>query len=126
MDLRSLSANLTAKVELIHPVDGPTGVVVELASRDHPDVQAATRAIADKRLAVLAKRGGKIMAKAEELEAEGLDVLVASILGWSGLTSDGKDWPCSADNARQLLESAPWARRQLVAAQEDEALFFEK
>lgn len=123
MDLHKLKAAVSTEVELIHPVDGSTGVVVTLASRDHEAVQAAARAIADKRLALLAKRRTKAL-KAEDLEVETLDVLCASVLGWEGLESGGEAWPCTPGNVRELLEANPWIRRQLNAAQEDEALFF--
>lgn len=122
MDLSKLNVNLTAEVELIR-LGEPTGVFFTLASRDHPDVQAAARRVADKRLATLSRRGAKAMT-AESLEAETLDVLCASVLGWRGLQVNGVDHPFTQDNLRSLLTDHAWIRRQLNQAQEDEALFF--
>lgn len=124
MDIKNLKAPSSAEVELFEYEGGPsTGIFVTLAHRDHPEVMAVARTIADKRLASMSRRGAKAL-KAEDLESETLEVLVASILGWKGLEADGKDWPCTADNVRQLLETVPSFRRQLNRAQEDDALFF--
>ena len=126
MELSTLRANPTAEVELIHPLEGPTGVFITLASRDHPDVRAVASGIADKRLAMLSRRGGKAP-KFEDMEAESLQVLLASVQGWRGIVVEGEPWPCTPENIRTLLGgNDSWIRRQLNAAQEDEALFFEK
>lgn len=124
MDIKNLKAPSSAEIELFEYEGGPsTGIFITLAHRDHPDVQAAARAIADKRLATISRRGSKAL-KADDLEAETLDVLCASVLGWRGLEAGDEPWPFNEANVRQLLQQHAWIRRQLNKAQEDEALFF--
>lgn len=120
MDLAKITMHNTARVELIHPTKGATGVFLTIRAPHHPEVKAALHRIADSRNTAMLKRR---TFKAEQLEEDGLTLLVASIEGWEGLEKDGKPFPFTAENARVLLGET-WIQRQVAEAAEDVSLFF--
>lgn len=65
----------------------------------------------------------KLSITPEELEAEGIELLVAVTVGWSGITRDGEEFVYSPDNARELYRKYPWIREQVDAAVGDRANF---
>jgi hypothetical protein len=59
----------------------------------------------------------------EQLTANRVELVAASILGWEGFTNKGEAYPCTRENAVALLTRAPWIREQLEEAQQDHAGF---
>jgi hypothetical protein len=99
-------------------VPGPDGTLVpdvawiDLISADSDAARAHERVAQNKRLRSRARR-----LTAEDLEAEGVDLLAALTRAWRLVTLDGRpiEVPCSVDNARELY-SAPelgFVRRQV-------------
>jgi hypothetical protein len=133
MDLAKLdtttAAEAGADLHLLHPVTGDplvddvTGddVVLTLAGMDSPRYRDHVRKITNKRMA---QRRQKL--SAEDVEADGLDLIVAMTLGWRNIELDGKPLACTPANARILYERAPWAREQADAFIGDRAHFFPK
>lgn len=114
--LSDLKQSLTLDHEVEHPVSGPTGWVITLAADGHPATKAALRKLLDKR----AKR--KVL-NVEADERDGIALLVARTLGWTGL-----DLEFSAQAAEQVYtdEMLIWVKRQVLTALGDDAGFFVK
>lgn len=117
MKLSDFQASLTLEHEVEHPTLGPTGWVITLAGDGHPATKAALRQLLDKR----AKRK---VPNAEADERDGIALLVARTLGWTGLT----DLEYSPAAAEQVYsdETLNWVKRQVLAALGDDAGFFQK
>lgn len=125
MELSSLIQSPSTTVEIIHPLTNkPTGISFVLASRHRPEVKSLARSIADKRMASV--RQNKPLDTAA-MDEESLDLLVASIKGWSGIEDDGAPVPFSQQKAREILsrEGLEWVRKQLDEAMGNDALFFQ-
>jgi hypothetical protein len=71
----------------------------------------------------LKQRGGL---DGDTLETRSLELTAKCIKSWKGFTSDGKEFPCTKDNAIALLSGAPWIREQVEEAMNDHASFFPK
>ncbi len=49
-----------------------------------------------------------------EVDADGLELITACVVGWSNVfDTDGKEIPCTKENARKLLEGYPVLREQV-------------
>lgn len=107
-----------AELELLHPVTGePLGARITLAGVDSRLWRRAVAAVADRR----GKRGQR--PTAESARADGIEILARCTLGWSGMTLDGKELPCTEENARLVYGRFPWLREQVDAFCSDRASY---
>ena len=110
MDISAISAN-ERTIDILHPATGePTGLKVTLLPGTDEKVESARRKITNRRLQ---SRSQKITA--EQLEAEGMELLLASVSGWEWgeATLGGEQPEFSADNVRRVLKQHKWIRDQI-------------
>jgi hypothetical protein len=109
-----------ADVKIKTPAGAATPMVVTLAGPEHPDRKRLTFAKQRRMRAALSKTGKFPVNDPEEDEAEALDVLVASTLGWTGAPE-----PFSTAAARKLYSDPKrrWLRDQIEAAMNERELF---
>lgn len=108
-------------VRIKDPTTGaPTSMVITLAGPEHPDRKRRLFARQRRMRAALAKTGKLQMSDPEDDEAEELDELVASTLGWEGAAV-----PYSADAARAAYSDGKrrWLRDQVRQALDERELF---
>jgi hypothetical protein len=121
LDLSQLDTGAAAEggvdMALKHPVtnapllqdDGETPITIRLLGMDSKAFRKATRANQDRRL-----RGTRYRAPtAEELDAEGLELLVKCTISWTGIVLDGSSLDCTPVNVRTLFTRLPWVREQI-------------
>ncbi len=116
MDLLTVSPLETAGLELEHPTTGAkligddgNPIVFNLAGVDSVAYRNAARAISNAR--INRPKGEKVTA--ELLDADGLAVLAACVMGWSANFSLGGEKPeYSKDKAKELLDKQAWIREQ--------------
>ena len=128
MKLGALKANESAWIAVQHPTVEDCGIRIKVLHRSAPETQALLRAIQKKRFDAY-QRSGRVKMLPEDLEAEGVELLVAATKAWTGLESEnGESLPCTADNARALYSDpgCAWLRKQVDEAMGETALFFEK
>jgi hypothetical protein len=113
MDLTSLAVSSEGSVlTLTHPVTGADlPVKITLLGTDSPVFRKAQRAIVNRRL----KQAKKTTLTAEEIEAEGVDALVACTVSWEGVELDGKKLDCTPENIRRVYTDVrlPFIREQV-------------
>jgi hypothetical protein len=104
-----------AVMELRHPVTGialvqddGTAVSIRLAGMDSGRFRKQQRANTDRRL-----RGSRRGVTGTEMDAEGLELLVAVTLGWTGIEIDGERPEANAVNVRKVYTKFPWIREQV-------------
>lgn len=125
----AVQADAPARMTILHPVTGEPLVDadgspawIDVHSADSAAAQKHHRAVQNRRLQ---SRARKITA--EELEAEGIDLLAALTAGWRLLGLDGTplDIPCNRQNAAELYAepSAAWIREQVNAFAADRGNF---
>lgn len=124
MDLKDLNtrakADRGADLHLRHPGDGSPLLgddgkpwAITLYGRDSAVFAREERAAATRRLE-RAQRGE--IRTPQEVEAEGLELLVACTKGWSGnILLDGQALVFSPAKARELYQGWPWIREQVDA-----------
>ncbi len=95
--------------------EGVTITVVGTYSATHRKAQNQNR---DRFL----KQRGKI--DSDMIEKQSVETTARCIKAWRGFTSDGKDFPCTRENAIAMLTNAPWIREQVEEAMNDHAAFF--
>lgn len=120
-DLEAFEDVDRAEVRVKNPTTGaPTSMVVTLAGPEHSERKRLSFAKQRRMRASLAKTGKIPVNDPEEDEAEELDMLVASTLGWRGASVD-----FSRDAARKLYGDPKrrWLRDQLLAALNERELF---
>ena len=71
------------------------------------------------------KKGRSQSVTGELLGKQALELVAACSLGFDGLIDKGKKIPFSKDNAKVILDAAPWIREQVESAMEDHSRFFE-
>lgn len=98
--------------------EGVTITVVGTYSATYRKAQAANR---DKFL-----KGRRGPLSGDALEQQAIETTARCIKSWTGLTSNGADFPCTRENAVSLLTNAPWIREQVEEAMHDHAAFFKK
>lgn len=130
MDVFSLStskaANEGVEVQIFHPASkADLGITFKVAGIDSDVHKKAARDAQRKRLNTLA-RGGQMKLTPEELEAEGLALLVVCVLDWSGVEEKGVPLPCTPQNVEKVFEACPWIKDQIDSAIGDRALFLPK
>lgn len=113
MDLKAVNETLkdSFEVEILHPVTGEGGWFLELASPHHPESQAKVAAILDR------SRKRKINTAAQD-EKDGMDLVIARILGWRGLQEGGEEVEYTPEKAAKILSDrkAFWIRNQIMEA----------
>lgn len=113
------AANKGATVDIVDPVTGDvTGAKITVVGSDSDLYRKAQRKILNKRLN---EKKGKT--RAEELEAESLELLAQCTTGWEGIEDDGTPLTFSIDAARKLYKEFPFIKEQIDAAIADRALF---
>ncbi len=110
------------RLEILHPAtEEPVGLVLLLLPDTHEQVKAAARKSLNERMS----HRGKVTA--EQLEANRLSMLCASVGGWEwegDLTFHGEKPAFQEKTLRQLLKELPWVGDQADAALSDRAAFF--
>jgi hypothetical protein len=128
MDLSSLKLDDKtgrAVMTVLHPVTGDPmdhdgkPVTITLASADSDVARAARRAGITRRLA---NPSSKPMT-ADDLEKQGLHILAACTLEWSGIIWEGKAVQCGDAEAVSLYTKLPWLREQVDAFVSNRANF---
>jgi hypothetical protein len=120
MDLSQFDTTQTAEegavMTVTHPATGVpleqddgTPVTITLAGTDSERFRRAERQALNRRLQG-PRRNQNVTA--EELEANGINGLVACTLAWSGIVLDGESLACTPDNARLVYKRLPWLREQ--------------
>lgn len=125
-DFGSVAVNETAVMVVKHPKTGdPTPASITLAGPEHPKHKALTMA-AMRAARKRAEKAGKLVLTDPEDDAQtALDKAVACTIAWDGVKRDGKALECSAANVRELYESAPWLRDQVLTFLAGEENFIE-
>lgn len=99
-----------------HPKTGdPTPAEITVAGPEHPKHKALTMAAMRQARKRAEKAGRLVLTDPEDDEQNALDRAVACTLAWKGVKRDGKDLDCTAANVRELYESAPWLKDQVLA-----------
>lgn len=94
-----------AELDVLHPVENtPIGVKIVLAGRDSDRFQKFVRRQTNKRTAKW-RPGQKLTFTAEEQELEKVELLVACTISWKGVSMNGKELPCTPENARALYSN---------------------
>lgn len=107
------TAEQGAKLELRHPAtDEPLGAVLVLAGADSKTYRRHEAATLNRFLDRMAKGKRGKGKSAEEQEREGVEMLVACTLNWSGVVLDGTELPCTPENALMLYTRMPWVKEQ--------------
>lgn len=55
----------------------------------------------------------------EELEELAVEQSLVRLIGWEGITENGKEVPFNKDKAREILTVHPWIREAIIAESED-------
>lgn len=110
LDLATLNTTPSAEegswLELEHPVTGePLDIHIKLAGTDSDHYQKQLRKQQDKRL----KKGFR-KTKSEELENEGIELLVACTLEWKNVVHEDQELQCDAANVRWLYKNYKWIK----------------
>lgn len=69
----------------------------------------------------IAKRKGKDadLMDLEEAEAVAVESTLVRLVGWEGITENGKEVPFSKEKAREVLTQHSWIREAIIAESED-------
>lgn len=131
MDLSTLdvaaAAEEGAELHLRHPTtnellfdgDDKVPVTITLAGADSERFRSAQRAQINRRL----RKRGREDATIEAAEADAIELLAASTLGWSGIALDGEDLACTPANAKKLYRRMSWVREQVDVFMADRGNF---
>lgn len=119
-------ANEGFDVTIYHPgTHEDLDIVIRVLGKDSDEFQKVTRAQSKKRMARLNKggfRSGAILTP-EEIEQDGIELLAACTLSWSGVVIDGAEVSCNRESALSLYERFPWIKEQIDTAIGDRANF---
>lgn len=111
-------------VEIVHPrTEEHVGLTVYMRPRSHPEVSKVRRRQQNKQLNSRSNR-----LTAEQIEAQGLEMIVASVSDWAWhgeLTLNGEQPEYSDERLRELMKKADFVRTQLDAELGDEGAFYE-
>lgn len=123
MDISSIAPNERV-IDIVHPAtEEPIGLKITLLPSSHENVKKVQRHQQNRRL-----QSRKFNVTAEQLEAQGLELLVAAISGWewSGDANfEGEVPEFNAENVRRVLKKADWIRDQVDKELANDAAFFE-
>lgn len=95
-------------------------VTVTIAGRDSRRYRRAERAMIQRRLA-----NPDVEMTDEVVEQERARILADCVVSWSGVTLEGAELECTADNAQMMFIRFPWLADQVDAFQARRANFFE-
>lgn len=113
MDFNAIAATLkdSFEIEIVHPQTGEGGWFIELASPCHAGAQARVSAILDR------SRKRKVSTTGQD-EKDGVELIVARILGWKGLKDGEEDVPFTPETALGIIANPKsfWLRSQLLEA----------
>jgi hypothetical protein len=115
-DFSTVEVNHESVMVVKHPKTGdPTPASITLAGPEHPKhkavVLAAQRAVRKS----FAKTGRFVPNDPIDDAENEIDKAVTCTLGWKGVMKDGKALDCTAQNARDIYEGAPWLKDQVIA-----------
>ena len=106
-----------AELELVHPGTGaPLGVWITMAGIDSRIWRGAVAA------QTWSRRGRRDLTP-DEIQAGAVDILARCTLGWRGVVLEGKELPCTMENARMLYSRLPWVREQVDRFASDRASY---
>jgi hypothetical protein len=135
MALASLSTKATSEagipVKILHPKTNiPLGFTITACGTDSETYKKAQRKQLNRRLEHSQRnRNNKIARTAEEMEAEGLDILIACTKAWHTgdrpeiEMNEGEWLPCTPENVRQVYEDFAWIKEQVDQEIGDRANF---
>jgi hypothetical protein len=129
LDIDEFEDVVSTVVVLKDPMTGgSTSATITLAGPEHPMRKRFTLDRARRLRAGFQKTGKIQLGDPEDDEADEVDFLVASTLGWSGLRSAGEELPFSAAAARQLYLNPKrrWLREQVKAALDEKDRFIQR
>lgn len=97
----------------LHDADG-NPVIIRVRGIDSPKVKA------------IAKRAGRAMEVGQKFDAEkqGMDLLAALTVSWSGIGWEGKDLECNPKNVRFFYEKRDWVAKQVLDFASERRNFF--
>lgn len=98
-------------------------VAITLLSQDSDEYKRVARTINNRKLEKSLRRGKVPKIRAEELEKDQLDLLVACTVSWDNITYNSKPLECTPENARLLYQNVPAVREQVDAFIGDRANF---
>jgi hypothetical protein len=67
----------------------------------------------------------RLVASAEEIEADNIEILAKCTLKWENVEWGGKPLVCNYDNVKMVFTKLPWLREQVQAFTEDRASFLQ-
>ncbi len=113
MDFNAISESLkdTFSIEIIHPATGEGGWFIELAAPFHAGAQAKVNAVLDR------SKKRKVSTASQD-ERDGVELIAARVVGWTGLKSGSDDMPYTPETAVAILSNPKsfWLRSQLIEA----------
>lgn len=122
MDISNIVAN-SRTIDILHPATGaPTGLKITLLPRTDEKVERAQRAILNRRLS-----SRKANVTAEQVEAEGIELLIAGIEDWEwggDAKFEGDKPEFTPEIARKVLNTAKWIKAQIDREAGYEEAFF--
>jgi hypothetical protein len=113
----------TAEIEIYDSAGAGTGIFVTVCSSDSDQAVSLRRKLLDRRLGRMQRRGGKAQLKAEEIEAEAMELRVVCTRSWRDLKWKGVILECTEENKKMIYTKAPIIRQQVDEAIGDSALF---
>lgn len=136
MDLSLLSTKKLSEegtvLEVLDPRSGDAltsdgvPVTITLTGIDGGKYRDYQRKIQNRRLKAIGKGKTKLDLDAEELEKEGLDLLVECTVGWTGISWKGAELLFTPENAKTIYSELGWLRDQVDAYIGDRQNFFTK
>lgn len=114
----------SATVSIVNPVTGDKlGIEIELASPDSSKYRAKSLEVMNKQLERNLKAKNKT-ATVEQLENNGNEVLAGATISWSGLGENGKELPCTYENALHVYSEYKFIKEQVDEFLGDRKNFF--
>lgn len=112
-------------VSLYHPgTNADLGIKIRVLGKDSDEFRKVSNAQNKRRMDRMSRGGFRNPTPSpEELEQNGIELLAACTVGWSGVVLDGKSLAFSKDNAKALYSRFPWIKEQVDAAIGDRANF---
>lgn len=121
------AANAGFNVDLYHPANNADlGIKIRVLGKDSDEFRRVSNAQNKRRMDRM-QRGGfrNTTPSPEELEQNGIELLAACTLGWTGVIVDGQPLAFSRDNVKMLYGRFPWIKEQVDAAIGDRANFIQ-
>lgn len=120
-------ANEGFDVKIYHPGTGKDlDIVIRVLGKDSDEFRKVSRA-QQKRLTEKATKGGfrSIQSFPEDNERNGLELLAACTVSWSGVVINGEEVKCSKESAVMVYERWPFIKEQVDVAIGDRANFIQ-